>query len=1239
MKSLLCRAVALRFLLLMLFASCGTPIADAPSDDVFGDELGFVNKGDVAAYDSGKPADAAADAAGKGDAVPDAASEIADTAADVPAADAAVPDGSDATATGDSDEAPDAAADAAVDVTAPVDDGPPALCRPCGLDSECQKLNLAAVCIAYGASGSFCGSGCKADADCPTGYACADAEGSGGPAASKQCLRKNGVCPCSQQAIADGAKTPCSNKNALGTCPGVRTCLASGLSACDAPSATTEACNGVDDNCDGITDGANALGCTPFYPDKDGDGFGAGSPVCLCSAAGTGLSASGTDCDDNNAAVYPGAPELCNDADDNCNGVTDEGCDGDGDSWCAATATVVGKPKVCPFGGGDCNDASAAVHPGQPEICGNGVDDDCDGTTDVGIGGPGCTAFYLDADGDGYGTGASQCACGPEGAYTASKAGDCDDKNASVHPNAQEICGNGLDDNCNGQQDEGAGVGCTLWYVDADGDGYGTGAGVCLCLADAGHTASKGGDCNDAAASIHPGAPELCNNIDDNCNGLTDDGPPVDCTDFYADKDKDGYGGTDMACLCAADAVHTVTIGGDCNDASSAVHPGATEICNQIDDNCNGQTDELGAQGCSSFHPDADGDGYGGKDVKCACAADPIYHTLDATDCDDTNPNVHPGAKEICNGIDDNCDGITDPPNLDTCTNFFYDGDADGYGNALIQVKCLCAGSGLWSATVPGDCNDANGAIHPGATEVCNGVDDNCDGQIDNGAGTFYYADGDGDGYGNPLVFVQSCTPVATFVTNKLDCNDGNAAIHPGAIEICDGVDNDCNGLTDDGLCDDGNACTTDSCVPGSGCNHVPTTSACNDGNACTTGDSCATGTCVGMAVSCDDGNACTADACASASGCTHAPTTGACSDGNACTSGDSCTSGTCKSGATLSCDDANVCTTDSCVPASGCSHANNALVCSDGSACTSGDVCTAGACKGTTLSCDDGNACTTDACVPASGCTHTQTCATLPFADPGSTYAEGMNAAGKLLAWGSAATPPTGTFTQVSAGYYFACVVNASNQMQCWGANTPTALTSTQTGIAQVSVGKPHACVVKTDGTLQCWNYSGSAQTTGTPTGAFVQVSCGQNHSCALRADGTVACWGTNTYGQTTVPGGATFSQIAAGDNFTCGIRKSGGGITCWGDDSVFAVSKAPATGSFIGIAAGSMACAVQADNTLACWTTTASGSSTPPAGSKWLSVGAGENVVCGVLTSKAVQCFGDDSNGVVSGVPVSGW
>ncbi len=246
------------------------------------------------------------------------------------------------------------------------------------------------------------------------------------------------------------------------------------------------------------------------------------------------------------------------------------------------------------------------------------------------------------------------------------------------------------------------------------------------------------------------------------------------------------------------------------------------------------------------------------------------------------------------------------------------------------------------------------------------------------------------------------------------------------APEVCNGVDDDCNGLTDDGAddsCATKSACWQSTCNVASGaCTPVvKITGACDDGDACTTGESCATGVCTGgskiacddgdpctedackpsvgcihLPKPCDDSNACTADACDPVKGCTHKPGTGTCDDGDACTTGDSCQDGACVS-SWGGCDDGLACTVHSCVVSVGCVHLA-APACDDDSPCTSdgcdattgcthtpisgpcsttpcviGAACTAGQCVGGVPSnCDDGEPCTSDACAFGDGCTHT---------------------------------------------------------------------------------------------------------------------------------------------------------------------------------------------------------------------------------------------------------------------------
>lgn len=180
------------------------------------------------------------------------------------------------------------------------------------------------------------------------------------------------------------------------------------------------------------------------------------------------------------------------------------------------------------------------------------------------------TVQFTDADGDGFTSDA-----------------DCNDANAAINPGAAEIC-NGIDENCNGFIDEGAG---DTWYADADGDGFGDAAMTeVACAAPAGYVADNT-DCNDADAAVNPGAAEVCNEVDDDCNGTIDDG--LTLFEYFIDADGDGYGNPSesiLTCFAAPDGF--VDNGNDCNDANADINPAASEICNAIDDNCDGFVDE-----------------------------------------------------------------------------------------------------------------------------------------------------------------------------------------------------------------------------------------------------------------------------------------------------------------------------------------------------------------------------------------------------------------------------------------------------------------------------------------------------------------------------------------------------------------------------------------------------------------------------------------------------------------------
>jgi hypothetical protein len=529
-----------------------------------------------------------------------------------------------------------------------------------------------------------------------------------------------------------------------------------------------EVCDGVDNDCDGTVDGTGAIDVSFWYADDDTDGYGDASVATADCDAPAGYLADATDCDDTDAAVNPGEIETCNAVDDDCDGTVDDGVtttwytDVDRDSYgdlssptaaCGASVGIVADST-------DCDDTSATVHPRATETC-NGIDDDCDGTVDDGVG----STWYADTDGDGFGDAAvTSSACTRPTGYV-SNATDCDDGDATAYPGATEIC-DGVDDDCDGTVDDGVG---STWYADADSDGYGD-AGVTStsCSAPSGYVADDT-DCNDASALYHPGATESCTVLVDlNCDGSVGG----------ADADADGY----AACV-------------ECDDADAAVNPGATERCNGLDDDCDGLTDDSSSVDATSFYADADSDSYGDSGVaETACSSSAGY-VSDATDCDDARALTNPGASEYCNSIDDDCDGTVDDTPVDRTT-WYVDADADSYGVTTGTTLACTRPSGY--AALSTDCDDTASSVHPGATEVCNSIDDDCDGVADAGLTVTWYRDADTDTYGDPTVSTDSCTAPSGYVRDDTDCDDTNATIYEGAPEIDDLYDQDCDGWIDE---------------------------------------------------------------------------------------------------------------------------------------------------------------------------------------------------------------------------------------------------------------------------------------------------------------------------------------------------------------------------------------------------------------------------------------------------------
>jgi hypothetical protein len=194
---------------------------------------------------------------------------------------------------------------------------------------------------------------------------------------------------------------------------------------------------------------------------------------------------------------------------------------------------------------------------------------------------------------------------------------------------------------------------------------------------------------------------------------------------------------------------------------------------------------------------DGDGDGFGNINSAGNFCFQPAGYVTNASDCNDNNATINSNSTEICNGIDDNCSGQIDEGFV--FGNYYMDSDSDGFGNVSTLIStCLQPLGYVSNAT---DCNDNNAAINSNATEICNGIDENCNGQADDGLVFInYYVDFDLDGFGTPGNMQNACAQPFGFVPNALDCNDVNSYVNPDAIEICNGLDEDCDGENDNSV-------------------------------------------------------------------------------------------------------------------------------------------------------------------------------------------------------------------------------------------------------------------------------------------------------------------------------------------------------------------------------------------------------------------------------------------------------
>ncbi|NCQ59152.1 MAG: hypothetical protein GW913_00610 [Myxococcales bacterium] len=697
--------------------------------------------------------------------------------------------------------------------------------------------------------------------------------------------------------------------------------------------------------------------------------------------------------------------------------------------------------------------------------------------------------LHGDADGDGH----ASIDCSGD---------DCDDSDPNRYPDNSEVCDAAKhDEDCDPT---------TFGFRDMDGDGFPDDQ---CCNVDASGADVCGTDCEDGVPGVHPTEAESCNGIDDNCDGVADEGLRIDA--YHPDCDGDRYGATGSAGImgCAAPAMAPPCAApssvsawapnaGDCDDTNDAINSGTSEdSCNGIDDNCDGLLSAV---------EDADRDGF----ASIACSG---------TDCDDTDAAIHPGATEVCDGIDSDCSLVTGAGGADPAE------DADGDGHAPLGAAC----AGGWPTD---DCDDAHDTVYPGSAEVCDGLDNDCNSTVDDAALT------DAD-------CTSSLTGVSAAVCSAGVCSSTTCLM---GWEDCD-VDgtNGCeiNLVTDVANCGScGHACML-ACGAGS-CDEAVEVSA---GNAHTCARR-ASGevTCWGLNSigECGDGTTVLSrprpvatvdlvDAVQVSAGYFHScarRSTGevVCWGYNRRGQlGDGTRTNQSRPTAVLGLTDAVDVATAGDLPGGVHSCALR----------STGEV----VCWGYNTYGEIGDGTTTER-LTATAVVGLTDAVELSL---GSGHSCARRATGEVVCWGY------NRFGQLGDG----TVVDRT---------TPVAV-SGLTDAVEISAGSIHTCARRASGQVVCWgrNYDnelgdGTNMERHVPTATSgladaVQISAGGKHTCARRSSGQVVCWGYNFYGQvgdgssmqravpTNVSGLADTTDVSAGVSHTCALRTSGQ-LVCWG-------------------------------------------------------------------------------------------
>ncbi len=916
------------------------------------------------------------------------------------------------------------------------------LCNPCTESKECIAVGLKnPACVEFGAAGAFCSVQCDEDADCPAGHGCKTAFSVEG-GKSKQCIPTAdegdgyGECTCSDSAKAKKLSTPCwieakdEDGKVVGKCPGVRKCTNDGLTACQAPPAEVEKCDGEDNDCDGQTDEDTCNddnpctqdGCDPKLTIGGGDGCTHDNLDAPCDAdkslctegdkciEGACKAGKQKNCDDGN----PCTKDVC-DPIKGCSQSKDDGvpCSDDNpctiSDLCSDGECVPGKPKKCASGdtcilakcnietgkcsfknmpdGVPCTDGTACT---KSDSCLSGTclgkvvdcDDNNPCTNDGCDSQSGCANKPNSApcnDGN-LCTDADSCADGACKGKAKDPAVDCDDGNACTKEScsAKKGCVNTItNDKCDD------GNKCTNGDACKDGKCAG-GENVCQCESYADCKPFEDGDaCNGTLMCDQSEVPFKCK-VNPKSVVKCSKESETTCLKNTCDK-------TNGICKLVAiaegktcDADNSIcTVGDVCK--GGVCQAGALKKCN--DDNACTTDSCDPAKGC--LHAPASG---ACNDGNACTTADTCTEgvckgkgKIPDKDCDDANGCT----KEGC----DPKTGCTHTPAAGACN----DGDPCTTGDACSNGACK-GGGNICQCNKDKDCTSFEDG------DLCNGT---------------LFCDKTG------LPFKCNVAPQTVVkcsdkgntacLANQCDKSKGSCKLVPvNQGKNCDADSSVCtigdacaSGFCQAGKlknCDDNNACTDDTCDAKLGCANKPNSAPCQDGDQCTLSDKCVGGQCTkGVAKSCDDQEPCTSDACDKKSGkCINNPIPGCggfclansdcndnnpcttnncinskclltnnskpCDDGNKCSNKDTCTKGKCV-GQQVDCDDGNPCTIDACKPAVGCINTPTSLPCEDGSKCTLGDQCKDAKCKsGVQKVCADNDKCTTDSCDPKSG-------------------------------------------------------------------------------------------------------------------------------------------------------------------------------------------------------------------------------------------------------------------------------